>query len=147
MRLVVTRKSDLAINAMRTLAVRSDWMQGDELAAAVGTTRGFLVQVMAPVVRARWVQSTPGPQGGYRIRARSNTVSVLDVIEAIEGPFEASTCVLEPERDCAAAGSRPGRPCALHDPWLAARSALRAELAHRPVAPTDTVQSRARRNR
>lgn len=141
MRLTVTRKSDLAIRALRTLAARSEWVQGDQLAAAVGTTRGFLVQVMAPLVRARWVQSTPGPQGGYRLRTPSGAVTVLDLIEAIEGPLEATTCVLEPDRDCATAHPGTRRPCALHEPWLAARSALRAELARRPVVTADSIQS------
>ena len=141
MRLTVTRKSDLAIRAMRTLAAGPDWVPGDELAAAVGTTRGFLVQVMAPLVRARWVQSTPGPQGGYRLRTPSNAATVLDVIEAVEGPLEATTCVLEPDRDCATAHPETSRPCALHEPWLAARSALRAELARRAVIAADPIQS------
>lgn len=141
MRLTVTRKSDLAIRALRTLAAGPGWVPGDELAASVGTTRGFLVQVMAPLVRARWVQSTPGPQGGYRLHAPSNAVTVLDVIEAIEGPLEATTCVLEPDRDCAIAHPGAGRPCALHEPWLAARSALRAELARRSVIAVDSTQS------
>lgn len=141
MRLLITRKSDLAIRALRTLASGPDVVPGDELAASVGTTRGFLVQAMGPLVRARWVQSTPGPQGGYRLRTPSDVVSVLDVIEAIEGPLEATTCVLEPDRDCAIVHPGVGRQCALHEPWLAARSALRAELARRRVVPSDSVQS------
>lgn len=39
MRLTVTRKSDLAIGALRTLADGPDWMPGDVLTAAVGSTR------------------------------------------------------------------------------------------------------------
>lgn len=139
MRLIVTRKSDLAIRALRTLADGPDRMPGDDLAAAVGTTRGFLVQVMGPLVRARWVRSTPGPQGGYRLRAPSGAVTVLDVIEAIEGPLESTMCVLEPDRDCPVAHPGTSRPCALHDPWLAARSALHAELGRRPVISVDPI--------
>ena len=139
MRLTVTRKSDLAIRALRTLAGGPDWMPGDDLAAAIGTTRGFLAQVMKPLVRARWVQSTPGPQGGYRLRTPSGAVTVLAVIEAIEGPLEATTCVLEPDRDCATTQPGASRPCALHDPWLAARSALLAELGRRPVISVDSI--------
>ena len=139
MRLTVTRKSDLAIRALRTLAGGPDWMPGDDLAAAIGTTRGFLAQVMKPLVRARWVQSTPGPQGGYRLRTPSGAVTVLAVIEAIEGPLEATTCVLEPDRDCPIARPGTSRACGLHDPWLAARSALRAELCRRPVISVDSI--------
>lgn len=141
MRLTVTRKSDLAIRAIRALAARSDWVRGDELAAATGTTRGFLVQVMAPLVRARWIQSTPGPLGGYRIRTPLLEVTILDVIEAIEGAVEGTRCVLDPDRWCAAAATEGTESCALHEPWLAARSALRAELARRPVVTIGRVSS------
>jgi Rrf2 family protein len=126
---------------MRALATASIWVSGDELAATVGTSRGFLVQVMAPLVRARWVQSTPGPQGGYRIRSSSPPVSVLDVIEATEGPLETASCVLEPDRDCAIAHPETARACALHEPWLAARTALRADLARRSIVTTDSRKS------
>jgi Rrf2 family protein len=133
MRLTVTRRTDLAIRVIRVLAARSGSMQGDELAASVGTTRGFLVQVMTPLVRARWVRSTPGPHGGYRVRGTLAGLTVLDVLEAAEGPIEGTVCVLESERDCASSRSTADGPCALHEPWLAARSALRAELGRRPV--------------
>jgi Rrf2 family protein len=147
MRLTVTRKSDLAIRALRSLAAAPAWVQGDDLAASVGTTRGFLVHVMAPLVRARWVQSTPGPQGGYRLRTPLEAVTVLEVIEAIEGPLVAAACVLEPDRDCATARPGVSRPCALHEPWQAARSALRAELARRPVIAVDPSRAEPRRQR
>lgn len=135
MRLTVTRKSDLAIRAIRRLAELGTSVSGDELAAAVGTTRTFLPQVMAPLTRARWVRSTSGPRGGYRLREPLPTISVLDVLEAVEGQMDATGCVLEPTRDCAAAHRVPSAPCALHEPWLAARSALLTELAQRPVVP------------
>lgn len=133
MRLTVTRKSDLAIRAIRRLAERGTSVSGDELAAWIGTTRAFLPQVMAPLTRARWVRSTPGPRGGYRLGAPLTTVSVLDVLEAVEGQVDTTGCVLEPTRDCAATRPVPSVPCAVHDSWLAARSALLTELARRPV--------------
>lgn len=133
MRLTVMRRTDLAIRVIRVLGARSGSMQGDELALSVGTTRDFLAHVMTPLVRARWVRSTPGPHGGYRLRGSLVGLSVLDVIEAVEGPTEGTVCVLESERDCGSALPTIDRPCALHESWLAARSALRAELGRRPI--------------
>ena len=50
-------------------------------------------------------------------------LSVLEIIEAVEGPTETGRCVLE-ERNCVG-----GEPCALHRPWSNARTQLLDALA------------------
>jgi Rrf2 family iron-sulfur cluster assembly transcriptional regulator len=142
MRLSITRRSDLAIRAVRALDGRPDGLAGPELAGAIGSTRGFVAQIMVPLVRRRWVGSTPGRTGGYRLLDAGRQVSVLDVIEAIEGSTaaghplggnEVRTCVLDPDEACALA-AEPGRPtCDLHDAWLAAERTLIEQLRARPV--------------
>jgi Rrf2 family iron-sulfur cluster assembly transcriptional regulator len=128
MRLSVTRKSDLALRALRTLAARDGVVRGEELASEIGTTRGFLSQVMTPLARARWVESSPGPLGGYRLRAGA-APSVLDVIEAMEGPMDLRTCVLDGESECASTQPDVLTPCAVHDAWVRAQQAMREELS------------------
>lgn len=122
MRLEVTRRSDLAIRALLALTEGRDRTKAADLAGKVGTTKGFLTQVMHPLVRHGWVRSDPGPTGGYAADFEPASVSVLQVIEAIEGPVDTGRCVLE-DRSCAAAGT-----CALHRPWSRARGNLIEEL-------------------
>ncbi|MBK5288748.1 MAG: Rrf2 family transcriptional regulator [Acidimicrobiia bacterium] len=122
MRLEITRKTDLATQALLALGGASRSKSG-ELARRIGTTPGFLAQVMTPLVGRGWVHSEPGPTGGYFLSADLNEISVLQVIEAVEGPTESGRCVLE-RRPCDATGA-----CALHQPWTRARSQLLAELA------------------
>ncbi len=122
MRLEVTRRSDLAIRALLALTEGRDRTKAADLADKVGTTKGFLTQVMHPLVRHGWVRSDPGPTGGYAADFEPASVSVLQVIEAIEGPVDTGRCVLE-DRSCAAAGT-----CALHRPWSRARGNLIEEL-------------------
>jgi DNA-binding IscR family transcriptional regulator len=55
-------------------------------------------------------------------------VSVLDVVEAVEGPTDVTRCVLE-DRPCAG-----GERCALHDAWSQARAHLLTELSTTPVS-------------
>jgi len=55
-------------------------------------------------------------------------VSLLDVIEAVEGPTDRGQCVLE-DRPCARSAQ-----CALHQPWSSARAQLTAELAGTTMA-------------
>jgi Rrf2 family protein len=133
MRLEVTRKSDLAVRALRVLAQASGRVKGPVLAEAVGSTSGFVPQVMNPLVRQGWVRSDPGPSGGYSLMVGLESVSVLAVIEAIEGPTDSGRCVLA-DRPCNEAGA-----CALHVPWLRARAQLLRELDATSVADASAV--------
>lgn len=128
MRLEVTRKSDLAVRALRSLADHRGRVKGPVLAETVGSTSGFVSQVLTPLVRAGWVRSDPGPSGGYSLAVDLGSVSVLAVIEAIEGPTDSGRCVLA-DRPCNEAGT-----CALHVPWLRARAQLLRELGATSVA-------------
>lgn len=128
MRLEITRRSDLASRALLELAGEGAQLKSSVLAERVGTTRGFLSQAMTPLVARGWVRSEPGPTGGYRALVDAADVSVLEVIEAVEGATDTGRCVLE-DRPCTAAEA-----CALHRPWSSARNHLLAELAGTPLS-------------
>jgi len=130
MRLELTGKTDLAIRALNELSSRgeSNITRGEDLAAALHTTKNYLPQVMSPLIRAAWVSSAPGPNGGYTIATRSSDITLLEVIEAVEGPAEDGQCVLTGS-PCPDQG-----PCAMHTPWTRARESLLNELAGTPVA-------------
>lgn len=121
MRLTVSGKVDLALASLGHLA-RSGHSDGKTLARAVGTTPHFLPQVLKPLVAAGWIASAPGPGGGYQLKGNLGDISVLDVIDVVDGGIDMSRCVLR------------GAPCptidecALHSSWLRARSALLTEL-------------------
>ncbi|HEX6256017.1 MAG TPA: Rrf2 family transcriptional regulator [Euzebyales bacterium] len=127
MRLELTRKTDLALRALRVLVDSGGLHKGSDLADALDTTTAFLSQVIAPLSRAGWVRSVPGPRGGYQATGFAVDVSVLELIEAVEGPVETGRCVLRPQ-PCPAE-----LPCAVHDAWLPARDALTGRLAATPV--------------
>ncbi|HEX6422188.1 MAG TPA: Rrf2 family transcriptional regulator [Acidimicrobiales bacterium] len=122
MRLEITRRADLATRALLALAGEGGKLKGGELAERLGASAGFLAQSMTPLVAQGWVRSEPGPTGGYVLAADPAQVSVLAVIEAVEGPTDAARCVLE-DRLCSGGG-----PCALHQPWSKARTLLLDEL-------------------
>ena len=128
MRLEVTRGSDLAIRALLALNQGTGRTKAADLAQEVGTTKGFLTQIMNPLVQRGWVRSEPGPTGGYTADFDPHQVSVLAVIEAVEGPVDTGACVLE-DRACASAGL-----CALHRPWARARDHLLDDLGSQSLA-------------
>lgn len=122
MRLELTRKADLAARTMVVLAGAGRLKAGD-LADRLGTTAGFVPQVVGPLVREGWVVSVPGPTGGYELTVDLGAVSVHQVIEAAEGPTNTGRCVVV-DRPCEA-----GQPCLVHDAWAGARRELTAALS------------------
>lgn len=116
------------MSAVEALSPDGTRMKAADLAAVLGTTPGFLTQVMNPLVKARWVRSVPGPTGGYTLTPAGSTVSVLDVIETVDGPTSTGQCVVE-DRPCG--GSET---CVLHAAWAAARATLTSALAQVPAA-------------
>jgi len=130
MRLDLNRRTDLALRAMQELSEESARVSGPELADALATTRQYLPQIVNPLVKARWVRSTPGPHGGYELLVPLEEISVLQLIEVMEGPTQNDTCVLNGEV-C------PGpEQCALHGAWQHARDVLLRELDGMSLAET-----------
>lgn len=128
MRLEITRKADLATRALVALARSGRRLKAAQLATSLETTTGFVPQVLQPLVARGWVDSEPGRTGGYAAAVALDAVSVLDVIEAVEGPTASGRCVLV-DRACGDGGR-----CALHEPWARARTELLAELGRTTLA-------------
>ncbi len=123
MRLELSRRTDLALKAIAVLAAAEGAsVFGKDLAQRLHTTPHFLPQVMKSLVVHKYVSSSPGPKGGYRLDADPATTTVLEIIEAVEGPFDTARCVSTGE-PCPAIDS-----CALHTPWTRAMHAVLAEL-------------------
>ncbi|MDZ7675497.1 MAG: Rrf2 family transcriptional regulator [Acidimicrobiales bacterium] len=123
MRLQLTKKTDQALRAALVLGHAGGRVKGSALADQVGTSAGWLPQIVQPLVGQGWVSSTTGPNGGYMLEVELGHLDVLRLIEAVEGSTDTGHCVLE-DRAC---GSAP-EPCALHEPWLRARASLMREL-------------------
>jgi len=117
-RLEITRRAELAIRALALLGRSPGRVKASVLAEELGTTVSFVPQVLGPLVRAGWVQSDPGPTGGYRCRVPLSDVNVLQVIEAVDGATDIGLCVVA-DRPCQSAD-----PCVLHVAWAAARNEL-----------------------
>ncbi len=138
MRLELTRRTELALQALQRLDAAQTRVKGADLAEAVGSTPAFIAQVVAPLVDRGWVTSAPGPLGGYLSNEHLHDISLLELIEAMEGATDTGECVLV-DRPC-----RADEPCALHEPWTRARAALMAELSTTSISD---VNSRTRTRR
>lgn len=141
MKLDVTRKSDVAAKSLIALSSAGRKMKAEELAEIIGATKGFVPQVIAPLVAQGFVSSDPGPTGGYQLRVSLDKISVLDVVEAVEGPTDDGKCVLR-DSHC-----DPADRCTLHNAWHDARQLLAYTLRSETLSDFVSAKERAERNR
>jgi Rrf2 family protein len=125
MRLELTRRGDYAVRAMLALAAHPEdgWLSVARISAAMGIPERFLPRVMAELVRTGLVEGRLGRTGGYRLARPAATISLLEVIRAVEPDDGERTCVLR--------GGPCGKDgiCAVHGVFSEARQAMLDQLA------------------
>jgi Rrf2 family protein len=58
-----------------------------DIARARGIPERFILKVLRPLVSARLVRSLKGPHGGFRLAKPAASITLLEVVEAVEGPI------------------------------------------------------------
>jgi Rrf2 family protein len=92
----VSEAVSLALHAAILLA-RHDGalLRARDLSEAIGASQAHLVKVLQSLSRAGLVVTERGPRGGVRLARPAEEVTLLQVYEAVDGPLEASECLLE----------------------------------------------------
>ena len=117
----VSAKADYALRALIEIAVRTDGtaVSAEQLGKAQGIPHGFLQAILADLRRADIVVSQRGQSGGWRFARKPESVTVADVIRAVDGPL-VSVYGLRPE-----AVEYDDSAQVLQHVWIAARHSLR----------------------
>ncbi len=121
----ITRAADYGMRAVLFLAQhpeRGSILIG-EIAEVMDVPSQFLHKVMPRLVKAGLLSSRRGARGGYRLARNPTDVTLLEVIEAIDGPLVLNRCLLNAS-DCDRSGH-----CAVQEACAAAQQALRSKLA------------------
>lgn len=123
MKLTPTNRTDYGIRALIYLANhQGSHAKAAQIAETMDIPTGFLHQVLQELQRARLVSSRSGPSGGYLLARPPEDITVLEIVETLEGPIQTSECALR------------GGPChwdevcAMHWVWSSARTALSDSL-------------------
>jgi len=100
-----------------------------KLAEYHGVPAAYMAKHLQALARAGVVETAKGPRGGYRLARRPSAITVLDVVEAIDGDEPAFRCSEIRRRGPAAAPAREYRNlCGINRAFLRADDAWRAEL-------------------
>lgn len=79
-------------------------IQGRDIAEACGIPSGHLLKILQQLVRAQILSSERGPAGGFVLRKPADQVTLLEIVEAIDGPISGDLLLRS-----VAAGKEPTR--------------------------------------
>lgn len=126
MNLTLSKRGDYVVRSAISLArafPSGELRKIRTVVAEMGVPQTYASQILADLVRAGLATSKAGRDGGYSLAQPPEEISVLDVVEAGEGPLRSERCAL---------GDGPCRwdaVCPLHESWKVATNAMRAVLA------------------
>ena len=120
MGLRLTNAADYAILAMIHMACLPDDSVAlrSEIALAYGIPSSFMAKILRSLVRARLLRSTRGVHGGFSLARPATEITLLDVVEAIEGPLALTDCTGEPS------GCSWSTDCPAHPVWLSVQGKI-----------------------
>jgi Rrf2 family protein len=126
----LSKKADYALLSMRYLALRGDLgtASARELAEAFDIPAELLAKVLQKLVRARLLASHQGIRGGYGLGRPAASISVADVIQAVDGPLTVTACS-EVDHSCDQFAK-----CNIRDPLWRLKDRIVAALAATSVA-------------
>ena len=105
------------------------------LAEYHGVPSAYLAKHLQALARAEVLETVKGPRGGYRLSRPPAEITVLDVVEAIDGDEPAFRCTEIRRRGPSAVPAREYRlPCGIHRVFSRADEAWRAELTATSIA-------------
>jgi Rrf2 family protein len=79
-------------------------------------------RVVTRLAGAGFIITTRGSEGGIVLARPASDISLLDVVEAMEGPLALNQCVVE-ETICPLVPT-----CSIHETWVHARNLIRSHL-------------------
>jgi Rrf2 family protein len=111
--LQISRKIDYGLRAMVFLASlpAGEVIPFREVARRMDVPEEFLAKILKTLVGKKLVHSTRGARGGYRLARPASELSMLDVIEAVEGPVRVNVCQDNHE------ACKLSRSCTMYGVW------------------------------
>ena len=125
----VTRETDYAIRCVYYLAgKKSGVTMVDEISKEMNIPKSFLAKILQKLGKGSVVKSYRGVKGGFMLSRAPEEISLLEVIEAVQGPVAMNICALDKalcERSTA---------CAIHPVWVEIRKQLEQTLRRKNFA-------------
>ena len=121
--MLITRETDYAIRTVLYLARDRDRTANvAEVSHAMQIPKSFLAKVLQRLVRHHILSSMRGVGGGFRLAKKPSEISLLDIMEAVQGPAAINVCAIDSKR-CSLSAT-----CSVHPVWVDIRQDLEKRL-------------------
>ncbi len=120
----ITRQADYALRAMLYLAQLAPNVRAatSQIAEEQSIPPSFLAKIISQLSIAGLIHTSRGARGGVSLARQPEDISILEVVEAIDGPISLNEC-------CVDAEACPfGEKCPLRPLWCEAQSGLVEKL-------------------
>jgi Rrf2 family protein len=130
MSLIFSSQCEYALRAVLYLALRppGELTSIREMVQKLDLPYHFLAKILQGLSRKGMLISSKGPRGGFALAMPAREITLLQIVEAIDGSSLMTTCALG-FADCSGE-----HPCSVHDRWGSIRESIRSMLASRNVA-------------
>jgi len=120
----ITRQADYAVRAVLDLAMLADDERAfsEAIAGRQDIPTAFLTKIMSRLSAEGIVTTRRGVKGGVRLARPASEITMLEVVEAVDGPIALNRCTRRPG-DCPLDAT-----CAVYPIWRALCDELRARL-------------------
>lgn len=132
---------EYALHCLLFLAGRpggADEASVKDLADLQGLPADYMAKLFTKLSKAALVRATEGVRGGFALARAPSAISVLDVVDAIDGGKALFECREVRQRCAVFEGNEPDwsgvPPCTIHAVMLSAEQRMREELASHTLA-------------
>ena len=84
----LNRSTDYAIQMLVYLAKAGKTVSSSKLAAAIGVSHRYLLQISAKLRAAGFIRAAHGPSGGLKLAKAPEEISLYDIILSMEGAVQ-----------------------------------------------------------
>jgi len=128
--MIFSNPTEYAIRGIAELAGRAPngIMMLDDLIAGTDLPRDFLAKLFQKLVRGGVLKSAKGRGGGFSLARAAHEISLMQIVEIMEGPQCLDRCVVGLEK------CNDQMPCPQHDLYKPIRQRLKDYLATTTVA-------------
>jgi FeS assembly SUF system regulator len=123
--LKLNKMTDYAVVCLSVLARKPGYsMSASELSKATGLTL-YTVQKLLKllVVKSNLISAQRGAYGGYILNRKTSQISIIEIIEALDGPISLTDCVDSSENMCESSNI-----CFLEGKWNKVNQIIRKSL-------------------
>ncbi len=113
-------------------------VSSDAIAACANIPRQFASNILGQLAKAGLLSAHRGAIRGYSLARPASEISVLDVIEAYDGPFIKPGCLMDRTRRC-----WEDNPCPLHSAWHSLKDSAREVFSNLTLEEFENKQYRA----